>query len=185
MNFDLSDFQVQLDKAFDLTLKEVGKIHTGRASSSLIEDVKVDAYEGSTPLRIIELGTITTEPQALIIQLFDSQVADKVAKAIMEANLGLTPNVAGNTIRINIPPLSQERRLELAKVIKHKVENGKVLIRQARREIMNQIKDMFEANELTEDEVKRLEKQVQDLVDEYNYKLDDLGQRKEAEVMTV
>ncbi len=185
MSLDLSDFQVQLDKTFDLTLKEVNKVHTGRASSALVEDIRVEAYEGSAPLKIIELGTITTEPQTLIIQLFDPQVADKVAKAIMEVNLGLTPNTAGNTIRINIPPLSQERRQELVKVIRHKIENGKVLIRQTRRETMNRIKDMFESKELTEDEVKGLEKQVQELVDTYNDKLDDLGRRKEKEVMTI
>ena len=104
VNFDA--LKKQLDNAYQATLQEVNKINTGRANAALIEDIKVQAYEDSAPLRIIELGTITTpEPQTLMIQVFDPSITETVAKAISAANIGLTPNVAGNVIRINIPPL--------------------------------------------------------------------------------
>ncbi len=183
---ELDDFKRQLEGAFSLTQSEVSKLRIGRANASLIEDIRVNAYEGSQPLKIIELATITVpEPQTLMLQVFDAGITDKVAKAIMEANIGLTPNVAGSVIRINIPPLSQERRQELIKVLKRKVEDGKVLIRQHRRQMMEDIRQRFEDKKLTEDEVKRLEKEVQSLVDEYNQRLEDLYKEKEDAILKV
>ncbi len=184
VNFDA--LKKQLDNAYQLTLQEVNKINTGRANAALIEDIIVQAYEGSAPLKIIELGTITTpEPQTLMIQVFDPSITETVAKAISAANIGLTPNVAGNVIRINIPPLSLERRQELVKVVKRKIEEGKILIRHIRHEAMDQIKQAFEDKIISEDDAKNQEEQVQKLIDQYNQKLDDLFTRKQQEITTV
>ncbi|NOY14969.1 MAG: ribosome recycling factor [bacterium] len=176
----------KLEKAYQLTLQEVNKLHTGRANAALIEDIRVEAYEGSAPMKIIELGTISTpKPQTLMIQVFDASITEKIAKAISQANIGLNPNIAGNLIRINIPPLSQERRQELVKVAKKKIEEGKILIRQIRHEIMDAIKDEFESKNISEDEAKHQEKQVQQLIDQYNQKLEELYDRKEKDILTV
>ncbi len=183
---DQKDFRHQLNQDYSLTLAEVNKLHIGRANSALVEDIKVQAYEDSAPLKIIELATIIVpEPQTLALQVFDAGITDKVAKAIMEANIGLNPNVAGNVIRINIPPLSQERRQELVKVLKRKIEDGKVLIRQHRRQVMEDIKKRFEDKKLSEDEVKRLEKDVQAVIDDFNQKLENLYKEKEESILAV
>lgn len=173
----------RIDKVLDILKGDLGTIRTGRATPSLVETIVINAYGGSAKLKVMELATVhAADTKTLVITPFDPSITHEMEKGIQEANVGLNPIVDGPLLRITIPPLSEERRQELIKAMKHKLENGKVMVRQARHEAMEDIKKEFEGRE---DDIRRLEKEVQRLVDETMETIEDWGRQKEQELMQI
>jgi len=173
----------KIDKVLEVLRGDLSTIRTGRATPSLVENIIINAYGGTARLKVMELATIgTTDSKTLVITPFDMSIITEIQKGIEAANVGFNPVVDGNLIRISIPPLSQERREELIKAMKHKLENGKVMVRQVRHESMERIKKEFEGKE---DDIKRLEKEVQKLVDDTIETIDSYGTQKEQELMQI
>lgn len=173
----------KINKVLEVIKGDLSTIRTGRASPLLVEGIVVSVYGGSAKLKIVELATVgVTDARTLIITPFDPSVIQEIQKGIQEANVGFTPVIDGHVIRISIPQLSQERREELIKAMRHKLENGKIMVRQVRHEAMAEIKREFEGRE---DDVKRLEKEVQKLVDETMEMIEDLGKQKEQELLQI
>lgn len=173
----------KIDKVLDILKGDLSTIRTGRATPALVENVVISAYGGSAKLKVMELATIgTTDAKTLILTPFDPSIINEIQKGIEAANVGFTPVVDGNVIRISIPPLSQDRRQELIKAMKHKLENGRIMVRQVRHEGMEDIKKEFEGRE---DDIKRLEKEVQKIVDDTMETIDDWGKQKEQELLQI
>lgn len=179
-----SNLKQQIDKIIDLIKTDIATIRTGRAAPSLVENIQIVTYGGSTKLRVMELATIAAnDPQSLVITPFDQTTREDIRKGIMESGSGLNPVDDGNVLRINIPPLSTERREELIKMMHHKLENGKVMVRQARHEAMDQVKKQVEDEGLSEDDKSRLEKEVQKMIDDTIAAIDSMGKQKESELL--
>ncbi len=142
----------------------------------------ISAYNGTTNLRVLELATISSsDPQTLVVSPFDASIIEDIRKGIMESGAGLNPASDGQVIRISIPPLSEERRQELIHLMHQKLENGHIMIRQIRHEAMANIKK----GDLPEDEISRLEKEIQRATDEYIGEIDSLGKKKEEELLKI
>lgn len=173
----------KIDKVLDVLKGDLATIRTGRAAPSLVENIVISAYGGTTKLKVVELATIgAPDLQTLQITPFDPAIIHDIQKGLEAASVGLNPVVDGTIIRISIPPLSQERREELIKAMKHKLENGRIMVRQVRHDAMNAIKKEFEGRE---DDITRLEKEVQRLVDDTMGTIDDWGKQKEAELLRI
>lgn len=180
-----SDTRNKMQRAVDSLRSEFGTVRTGKATPSLVENIVIKAYGGTQPLRVMELATIhATDVHTLVITPFDHSIMGEIERGIADAKVGMNPIIDGEFIRINLPPLSEERRLEFVKLIKDKAEHGKVMIRQIRHEGMENAKKL-ENKEISEDEVVRAEKDVQKLTDEFIEKIDDMASEKEAELMKV
>lgn len=173
----------KIEKVLDVLKGDLSTIRTGRATPSLVESIIINAYAGTAKLKVMELATIgVTDAKTIVITPFDPSIINEIQKGIEAANAGFTPVIDGMLIRISIPPLSQERREELIKAMKHKLENGKIMVRQVRHEAMEDIKKQFEGRE---DDIKRLEKEVQKLVDDTMETIDGYGTQKETELMQI
>src|SRR2546422_282437 len=159
-------------------------VRTGRASASLLDRIEVDYYGTQTPLR--QLSTINVpEPRMLTVQPFDPTQIKAIEKAIQESDLGLTPSNDGKLIRLPIPQLTEERRKELVKLVRHMAEEGRVAVRNVRRETMRHLEELVKNGDVGDDEERAAEARVQKLTDEHTAKIDDLLKRKEAEIMEV
>jgi len=182
----LEDFQQNIIKTI-LSLKEDLKlIRTGRASPALVEDLLVEAYGGQTKLKLVELATITTDGSTgLLIAPFDPSVISDVEKAILKSSLGLSPNVQGSKIIIKIPPLSQEQREKVIKLIGQKVEDKKNIVRSHRDDIRRKIKLQLEQKSISEDDKFRTEKEVDDIAHENIEELQKIKEAKEKEIMEI
>lgn len=179
----ITNTKQKINKVLEVIRGDIATIRTGRAAPSLVESITVSVYGGSTKLKVMELATIgSLDTKTLVLSPFDPSIIHEIQKGIEGANVGLTPVVDGHVIRISIPPLSEERRVELIKAMKHKLENGKIMVRQVRHEAMLDIKKEFEGRE---DDIKRLEKEVQKLVDETTETIESLGQQKEKELLQI
>lgn len=181
-----NNLKEQIQKVLDLIKSDISSIRTGRANSALVENIQIVTYGGSTKLRVLELATISaSDSQTLVISPFDPSTRDDIRKGIMDSGSGLNPVDDGQILRINIPPLSQERREELIKMMKQKLENGKVMVRQARHEAMNEVKKQHNDKNISDDESTRLEKEVQKLIDESMITIDSMGKQKEDELLQI
>lgn len=186
MDLRLTDVLDKMQKAVDIISSDLTSIRTGRAVPSLVENIVVSAYGGTQKLRIMEMGTITVvDPKMLLITPWDISVIEEIQKGVSEANIGLNPVVDGNVIRISFPSLTEERRKEFIKLLKQKIEAGKVMVRQIRHDKMSEIKRSFESDDLTEDDKKHLEEEIQKLTDEYVLNIEATGKRKEEELMRI
>jgi ribosome recycling factor len=182
----ISSARTKMFKAFEVTKNDLLSVHTGRAAPSLVDNLEVAVYGGSTKLKIKELATVTSsDVQTLLIHPFDPSTRDEIVKGILEANTGFTPVAEAEVIRISIPSLSKERREEYIKLAKAKLEAGRIMVRQVRHEEMSGLKKLLESKEITEDDKKRLEKHVQELTDEMIVEIDHLGEIKEKELMQI
>jgi len=182
----LNQTRDKMRKAFEVTSNDLFSIRSGRATPALVEHVVVSAYDGSQRLKIMELATTTTmDARTIVISPFDPSIVAEIEKGLLEANIGLTPVVDGDIIRITIPALTQERRLEYLKLAKAKLEAGRIMVRQVRHEAMKDLKRLASDNTISEDETKHGEKMVQELTDEMIAEVDGLGERKEQELMQV
>lgn len=173
----------QMQKVLDLLRHDLATIRTGRAAPSLVEHIVINAYGGSAKLKVIELATIAAQDNStLVITPFDHATIHDIEKGIQEANIGVSPVIDSTLIRITLPPLSTERRQELIHLMKQKLENGKILLRQTRQDAMNNLK---KDNSLSEDELKRLEKEVQTITDKFMGQVDAMGKQKEEELLQI
>ncbi len=162
--------------------EDLAGIRTGRAHPALVEKIMVEYYGVPTPL--VQLATISVpEPRALLIRPFDASVLRNIERGILASDLGLTPNNDGKTIRLNLPPLTQERRLELVKLVHQRVEEGRVAVRNIRRDMIKELRDFEQEKVISEDERKRGEEELQKITDRYIHEINEVGERKEKEVL--
>jgi ribosome recycling factor len=180
----IDDFSENLNKAVDHYQTELLKIRAGRANPKLIERIMVDYYGTPTPL--YQMSNISVpDPRMLLITLWDTSALRNVLKAIDEANLGLNPSDDGKVVRLSFPPLTQERRKEIAKDVNKTTENSKITCRNFRREVLDEFKKMKKDNEITEDELDRIEKDVQKILDGIIAKIEMIASNKEKEIMEI
>jgi ribosome recycling factor len=180
----LKEAEHKMKKAIQITKDELSHIRTGRASTALVENVKVEYYGVATQLK--EIANISVpEADLIVIQPWDKNCVNDVEKAIWKADLGLTPNNDGTVIRLSIPPLTEERRKEMVKIVKKEIESAKVAIRNIRREINDKIKKLEKNSEISEDQSKEAQKSVQELTDRYIREMDEICKLKEVEIMKV
>ncbi len=178
----LRDAERRMQRAVQILDDDLKRIRTGRASPALVEKLTIDYYGVPTPL--IQLATITVpEPRQLLIRPFDPKAIPLIERAILTSDLGLTPNNDGKNIRLNLPPLTEERRRELVRVVQRRVEEIRVAIRNVRRDVIKDLREMEDEKMISEDERKRAEEKLQELTDKYIEKANDLGARKEEEIM--
>jgi len=176
--------QAKMDSAIQTVEHEFSTIRTGRASLGILDQVVVDAYGSQLPLK--QVSTLSTpDPRNIVIQPWDKNVAPAIEKAILAANLGLTPINDGKVIRINIPPLTEERRMELVKVAKHMAEEGRVSIRNIRRHTKDEVKRMEKDHKISEDECYKALDKIQQITDEHIEKINQLLKTKEEEILEV
>lgn len=174
----------KMDKAVKALKNELGKMRTGRASPSLVEHLKVDYYGSPTPLA--QMGQVSVpDPKTIQITSWDQSAIPLIEKAIIAANIGLTPNIDGKIIRLNVPALTEERRKEIAKTVKKIGEDCKIAIRNVRREANDEIKASEKKKTLSEDEAKKYQDEVQKATDGFVAEVDKLVEVKTKDIMTV
>jgi ribosome recycling factor len=180
----LADAKRRMDRSIEATHHEFNSIRTGRASPALLDRVTIDYYGTPTPLKT--LASISApEARLLVVQPFDPGAIKNIERAIQESDLGLTPSNDGKLIRLPIPALTEERRKDLVKVVRRVAEDGKVAIRNVRRDIMQHLKELVVNGDVGDDEERRAEQQVQKITDQHTKSIDDLLKVKEAEIMEV
>jgi len=183
---DFANTRQTMQAAIEHFKTEISAIRTGRAVPALIENIPCSAYGGASRLTVKELGTITTsDPQTLIVQPWDPSVLGEIRQGILAANVGLTPVVDNNLIRISVPPLTTERRNEYVKLLHQKMEESRVAIRNIRQDKMREIKTSFEEKSISEDEKFKAEEDLQKITDEFIAKAEELANKKEQEIMGV
>ncbi|HVT90434.1 MAG TPA: ribosome recycling factor [Tepidisphaeraceae bacterium] len=180
----LLDFEMHMEKAIEHLQNEMRGIRTGRATPALVEHIKVDYYGSPTDLRSIASITVP-EAMQILVKPFSPQDIKAIEKAIGEANIGLTPHSDGKQLRMNLPPLSQDRRLQLVGQCKKMGEDVKIAIRNSRREANKLLETEQKGHVITEDELERGKEQVQELTKQYEAKVDQMIESKRTEVMTV
>lgn len=182
----LSEIRQKMEKACEVLRADLAAVRTGRATPALIEHVVISCYGGTQKLKIMELCTIAAQdPQSLTLTPFDPSIIAEIRNGILSSGLGLNPVIDGGVLRINIPPLTEERRQEMVKLVKQKVEGGRIMIRQIRHEQMAQIKRGHENEEISEDEKIHRENELQELTDKMIGEIEVLGEEKEKELLTV
>jgi ribosome recycling factor len=180
----LGDATQRMDKSVEATHEHFNSVRTGRATPALLDRVTIDYYGTPTPLR--NLATISApEPRLLTIQPFDPSSIKQIEKTIQESDLGLTPSNDGKLIRLPIPQLTEERRKELVKVVRQMAEEGRVAVRNVRRDAIKHLEDLVKNGDVGDDEERAAETRVQKLTDDHTGKIDELLKRKEAEIMEV
>lgn len=176
----------KMEKALEVIRQDLATVRTGRATPSLLENVVIPCYGGTQKLKLQELATISvSDPQTLTISPWDASIIEEIRTGILTANLGFNPIVDGQILRINVPSLTTERRQEMVKLVKQKIEAGRIMTRQIRHEAMTEIKKKFDNNEISEDEKIRQERQLQDLTDKIISEIEVLGKYKEEELLTI
>ncbi|MGD2053921.1 MAG: ribosome recycling factor [Gammaproteobacteria bacterium] len=184
INEIIQDAEVRMGKSIDALHTEFKKIRTGRAHPSLLDQIHVDYYGADTPIN--QVANVTVEDsRTLAVTPWEKDMVAKVEKAIMNSDLGLNPATAGTVIRIPMPPLTEERRKDLVKVVRHEAEQARVAIRNIRRDANSDFKDLLKEKEISEDEERNAEDQIQKLTDTYVGKIDKVLAEKEAELMEV
>ncbi len=182
--FDLKNYNQKMSKTIEIFNKELGSLRTGRANANMLDLVKIDVYGQKMPIN--QLGTITTpEPRMINIQVWDLNNVNLIDSSIKKSELGLNPQIDGQLIRLPIPDLSEERRNEMKKMVKAMGEKCKVSIRNVRREANDNLKNLLKKKEISEDEEKKNEKEIQDITDKYIKVIDDKVSSKEKEIMTI
>ncbi len=180
----IKDVDDRMGRSIEAFRKELSKIRTGRASMALLEGIKIDYYGTPTPVQ--QVGTLSVPDSRLItVTPWDTKLIGPIEKAIQSAGLGLNPSNDGKMVRIPIPPLTEERRKELVKVLKKEAEEARVAIRNIRREGVEKLKDKEKKKELSEDDVKRGQEKIQKETDSFVKKVDDILKAKEIEIMEV
>ena len=180
----LGGCEEKMNKAVDSVGRELGGIRTGRASATLLDGIKVSAYGSMVPVKqVANVGV--PDPKLIVVHPWDRSLLGEVEKAILKSDLGLTPASDGNVIRLHVPPLTEERRKELVKLVKKLAEEGKVAIRNVRREANERLKVAEKNGEISEDEARRTQKKTQELTNNYSKNVDEILEKKEEEIMTV
>jgi ribosome recycling factor len=184
INDILKDAKSRMDKSIEAVTKELASVRTGKASVHLLDTVKVEAYGSTMPLN--QLATVSApEPRLLVVQPYDKGTSGDIVKGIYKADLGLNPNVDGPIIRIVVPALNEERRRELVKHCKHLAEEGRVAIRNIRRDANEHIKKAEKDKKASEDDAANARDEIQEVTNNHIARIDELLERREAEVMEV
>ena len=179
---DLSKYQEKMKKSISVLEEDLSTLRAGRANPAMLNKINVEYYGVQTPLP--QIGTVSVpDPRTILIQPWDATVLSEVEKAILKSDLGITPNNDGKAIRLSFPPLTEGRRKEIAKVIRTKCEDGKVAVRSIRRDAMEFFKTQKKNSEITEDDLKDIEKDVQNLTDKFVKNIDEIQSGKEKEIM--
>ncbi|MCL5265076.1 MAG: ribosome recycling factor [Chloroflexi bacterium] len=180
----LAEAEAKMNKAIDSLKRELAAIRTGRASTGLVERIHVEYYGAPTPLN--QLATVSVpEPRLLVIQPWDKNTIGPIEKAILKSDLGITPVNDGKVIRLAIPQLTEERRKELVKIARKRVEESKVAIRNDRRQSLDDLKELEKEKLISEDDLKRAQERLQKLTDKFIEQTDHVGQAKEKEILEV
>jgi len=174
----------KMQKSFESLLHQYSKVRTGRASASILDDVRINYYGQPTPVK--QLCNISIpEPRTIVVQPWDKTTLADIEKAILGANIGITPENDGNVIRLPFQPLTEDKRKDIVKSLKKLAEEGRVAIRNIRRDANEQAKKMKKDSDISEDDEKKLLKEVQDITDEWILKIDEVEKSKEKEIMEV
>ncbi|HCE67682.1 MAG: ribosome recycling factor [Geobacteraceae bacterium GWC2_55_20] len=180
----IADMKSNMEKTLGVLKGEFQKIRTGRASTNILDSVKVDYYGNLSS--ISQVATLAVpEPRTITISPWEAKIIPAIEKAIMNSNIGLTPSNDGKTIRLNLPPLTEERRKEIVKDLKKKAEEDKIALRNIRRDAIDKLKKLEKDKAVTEDELKKLEKDVQEVTKSFEAKVDEAVAHKEKEVLEV
>ncbi|APC13197.1 MULTISPECIES: ribosome recycling factor [Providencia] len=176
------DAQDRMEKSLEAFKNQISKVRTGRASPSLLDGITVEYYGSATPLR--QLANVTVEDsRTLAISVFDRSMSPAIEKAIMASDLGLNPSSAGTVIRVPLPPLTEERRKDLIKVVRGEAEQGRIAVRNVRRDANDKVKALLKDKEISEDDERRSQDEIQKLTDSYIKKVDESLAQKETELM--
>lgn len=178
------EIESRMHKCVESTRNEFATIRTGRAAPALLDRLVIEAYGQTVPLKQVA-GVSTPDSRTLLITAWDKSVVPAIRKAVEKSDLGLTPNIDGSAIRLSIPPLNEERRKELAKLIKKKAEDGRVAVRNVRHRAHDELKGQLKSHDITEDDNKRMQETLQRLTDRYVKEIDGLVVAKEKEIMEV
>ena len=182
--FNENNYLQKMSKTFEVFIKEISSLRTGRANANMLDIVKVDVYGQKMPIN--QLGSITTpEPRMINIQVWDLNNVPLIDSSIRKSELGLNPQIDGQLIRLPIPDLSEERRAEMKKLIKSMGEKSKISVRNIRREANDELKKLLKSKEISEDEEKKFEKKIQTITDEQIKKIDEKVISKETEIMKI
>ena len=180
----LKDCESHIQKSIHVLHEDLGTIRTGRANPGILEKLQIEYYGSPTPL--MQLASVSVpEPRQLLIKPYDKTTLKAIEKAILASDLGLTPNNDGQVVRLNLPPLTEDRRRDLVKKVHHRVEEARVALRNIRRDSMKDIKDYETEKMISEDDRKRGEEELQKMVDRYMAELDKISYTKEQEIMEV
>ena len=180
----LKDAESRMNSAVEALRDDLKRIRTGRATPALVEGIEVEYY--GMPTKMNQLATISIpEPRQIMIRPFDAGTVDNVVKAIQKSDLGITPNSDGKVIRLNLPALTEERRRELVKLVHKRVEDGRIAVRNVRRDCKKDMEDFEKEKLISEDDLKRGEEKLQEVTDKYTEKLKEVGDEKEVEIMEV
>lgn len=175
-----------MQEVIDLVLGDIGGIRTGRATPALVEGLEVAVYGGQQKLKVNELATISCpDTQTLVIDPWDKSIIGEIKQGILAANLGMNPSIDGEILRISFPPLTTEDREKYVRLLSSKLENGRVMIRQIRADVMRDIKDAFEKKEISEDEKFGQEKRLQEITDNFVSKIEEVGEKKKQELLQI
>ena len=180
----MKETEDRMKKSVEVLRNDLAKIRTGRASPKLVDSLRVNYYGTPTPLNQIASITVP-EARLIMIKPWDPKALNEIERAILKSDLGLNPNNDGNVIRLEIPPLTEERRRELVRVAAHRVEEARVAIRNCRRDANKDLQELFKEKLISEDEYHRALEEVQKLTDEYIESVNEIGKAKEAEIMEV
>jgi ribosome recycling factor len=180
----IKGLEERMQKSIDAFKKEITTIRTGRATPALLDRIQVEAYGSPTPIN--QLANVSVpDSRTLLVQPWDKSLLGAVEKALLKSDIGIHPVNDGNCIRLSVPSLNEERRRELTKVVKKKSEEGKISLRNIRRDIIEDLKKMEKAGTLTEDEMRRTQEKVQKITDKYIKDFDDISSHKEKEIMEI
>ena len=176
------DAQARMKKSVDAVREELKRLRTGRAHVGLLEHITVEYYGSEVPIN--QVASVTAEDsRTLVVSPWEKQMVAAVEKAIINSNLGLTPATAGTVIRVPLPPMTEERRRDLVKVVRNEGENGRIAVRNIRRDALNSCKDMLKDKTITEDQDRKAHEDIQKLTDRFVAEIDALLEEKEAEIM--
>lgn len=180
----LKEYDVKMQKTVDVVISDFAGVRAGRANAAVLDKISVDYYGSATPIN--QVASISSpDPRSLLIKPWDGSLLKAIEKAIQASDLGINPQNDGSAIRLSFPQLTEERRKELTKQVRKYAENGKVAIRNVRREAMDKLKALQKKSEITEDDCKDFEKELQDMTDKRCKELDELAAKKEKELMVV
>lgn len=180
----IKNTEKSMEESFDFLKNELSKIRTGRANIELVSDVSVECYGTKTPLK--QLATITApEPQAIVIQPYDKNTLGDIEKGIQASQLELNPVNDGSVVRINIPPLTEERRKEIVSIMKQKLEESRISIRTVREKGWKEIKELESGGKITEDDKFKAQEDLNKIVEDFNKKIEELGDNKEKEILSI
>jgi len=179
-----TDAQTRMGKSIDALKHDLTRLRTGRASIALVDHIKVPYYGSDMPLNQVASVSLA-DARSILITPFEKSMVAPIEKAIMGSDIGVTPNTAGTAIRLNMPPLTEERRKELAKHVSHEGENAKIAIRNIRRDAMQKAKDLLKDKQISEDDERRADDEIQKLTDRFVKEVDAVVKAKEDELMAI